>query len=57
MAGEKYPVLRSLTVLPQMSGAELLRKITLERRFETLAVMIFTESPDEEAYQLVGRSR
>jgi len=40
-----------------MSGAELLRKITLERRFETLAVMIFTESPDEEAYQLVARSR
>jgi CheY-like chemotaxis protein len=41
-------------LLPGMSGAELLERIGSERVFEQLAVMIFTESPDERAYALAS---
>jgi CheY-like chemotaxis protein len=42
-------------ILPGMSGAELLEQINGEARFSALSVMIFTESPDESAYQLAGQ--
>jgi CheY-like chemotaxis protein len=42
-------------LLPGMDGAELLERIGAERRFDALAVMIFTESPDERAYDLASR--
>ena len=41
-------------VLPDMSGADLLKKVGSERRFDALSVMIFTERPDEKAYQLAS---
>jgi CheY-like chemotaxis protein len=41
-------------LLPGMSGAELLERIGSEPMFEQLAVMIFTESPDERAYALAS---
>ncbi len=42
-------------ILPGMSGAELLEKINGESRFSTLSVMIFTEKPDQTAYQLASQ--
>ncbi len=41
-------------LLPGMDGAELLERIGAERVFDGLAVMIFTESPDERAYALAS---
>jgi CheY-like chemotaxis protein/HPt (histidine-containing phosphotransfer) domain-containing protein len=41
-------------LLPGMGGAELLERIGAERAFDALAVMIFTESPDERAYALAS---
>jgi CheY-like chemotaxis protein/HPt (histidine-containing phosphotransfer) domain-containing protein len=41
-------------LLPGMGGAELLERIGAERAFDSLAVMIFTESPDERAYALAS---
>ncbi len=40
-------------VLPSMSGESLLRKIKADRRFSSIAIMIFTERPDEAAWELV----
>lgn len=42
-------------VLPDMSGSDLLRKIAAERRFDSVSVMIFTERPDDLAYQLASQ--
>jgi len=38
-------------VLPGLSGAELLERISADERFRGLAVMIFTERPDEETWR------
>ncbi len=40
-------------ILPQMSGEELLRKIHKARELKDVAVMIFTESPDDSVWELV----
>jgi len=40
-------------VLPSMSGEQLLVKIKDDTRFTDMAVMIFTERPDEKAFELV----
>lgn len=39
-------------LLPGMDGSEVLERIGADRRFDNLAVMIFTERPDSRAYQL-----
>ncbi|MBF0225278.1 MAG: response regulator [Desulfobacterales bacterium] len=39
-------------ILPGMSGSQLLEKILNNDRFESLAVMIFTEKPDDETWRL-----
>jgi len=39
-------------LLPGLDGAEVLERIGEDRRFDHLAVMIFTERPDHRAYQL-----
>jgi CheY-like chemotaxis protein/HPt (histidine-containing phosphotransfer) domain-containing protein len=41
-------------LLPGMNGAELLERIGADRAFDGLAVMIFTERPDERAYALAS---
>lgn len=54
VADEPFDGLLLDWVLPDMSGADLLRKIAAESRFDPLSVMIFTERPDETAYQLAS---
>lgn len=39
-------------LLPGVDGSEVLERIGADRRFDNLAVMIFTERPDSRAYQL-----
>ena len=39
-------------LLPGLDGAEVLERIGEDRRFDHLAVMIFTERPDHRAYEL-----
>jgi CheY-like chemotaxis protein len=39
-------------LLPGLDGAEVLERIGEDRRFDPLAVMIFTERPDHRAYEL-----
>ncbi|AUB82729.1 response regulator [Candidatus Thiodictyon syntrophicum] len=41
-------------LMPGMNGWELLERIGAERRLDQLAVMIFTEQPDDRAYQLAS---
>jgi CheY-like chemotaxis protein len=41
-------------MLPDLPGAKLLQRIAGERRFDPLAVMIFTEQPDDLAYRLAS---
>ncbi|HYN79112.1 MAG TPA: response regulator, partial [Lamprocystis sp. (in: g-proteobacteria)] len=41
--------------MPGMNGWEVLEQIHAERRLDHLAVMIFTEQPDDRAYQLASR--
>ncbi|OUS32523.1 hypothetical protein A9Q99_00160 [Gammaproteobacteria bacterium 45_16_T64] len=40
-------------ILPGMSGETLLRRIKADKRFMNVAVMIFTEKPDDSAWELV----
>ncbi|MEC9465558.1 MAG: response regulator [Myxococcota bacterium] len=40
-------------VLPKMSGAQLMQKIMNDARFITLSIMVFTEEPNTETYNLV----
>ncbi len=40
-------------VLPNMSGAELMQKLMNDTRFIQLSIMVFTEEPDTETYNLV----
>ncbi|WP_295447955.1 response regulator [uncultured Thiodictyon sp.] len=42
-------------LMPSMNGWELLERIGDQRRLDPLAVMIFTEQPDDRAYQLASR--
>ncbi|MBF0397734.1 MAG: response regulator, partial [Desulfobacterales bacterium] len=39
-------------VLPKMTGNQLLEKILNNNRFESLAIVIFTDRPDEETWRL-----
>ncbi len=39
-------------ILPGLSGAELLERLSGDDRFQDLAVMIFSERPDEETWRL-----
>ena len=41
-------------LLPGMNGWELMERINGDRRFDHLSVMIFTEAPDDRAYQLAS---
>jgi CheY-like chemotaxis protein/HPt (histidine-containing phosphotransfer) domain-containing protein len=42
-------------LLPGLDGWQVLERITEDARFEQVAVMIFTERPDDRAYQLASR--
>ena len=52
--GEPFDGLLLDWLMPGMNGWELLERIAAERRFDGLAVMIFTEQPDDRAYQLAS---
>lgn len=57
-SGEPFDAVLLDWILPGMSAPEFLRLIDEEPRYQHLAVMIFSERPDEEAYHLtVTRKR
>ena len=53
-AGQPFDGLLLDWLMPGMNGWELLERIAGERRLDALAVMIFTEQPDDRAYQLAS---
>jgi len=53
--GDAYDGLLLDWVLPDISGADLLKRIMADKRFESMSVMIFTERPDDLAYQLASQ--
>ncbi len=54
-AGAPFDGLLLDWLMPGMNGWEVLEQIHAERRLDHLAVMIFTEQPDDRAYQLASR--
>jgi len=53
-AGQPFDGLLLDWLMPGMNGWELLEHIGAERRLDPLSVMIFTEQPDDRAYQLAS---
>ena len=53
-AGQPFDGLLLDWLMPGMNGWELLERIAGERRLDHLSVMIFTEQPDDRAYQLAS---
>ena len=54
-AGQPFDGLLLDWLMPGLNGWELLERIGADRRLDQLAVMIFTEQPDDRAYQLASR--
>ncbi len=54
-AGQPYDGLLLDWLMAGLNGWELLERIGADRRLDQLAVMIFTEQPDDRAYQLASR--
>ncbi len=54
-AGEAFDGLLLDWLLPGMDGCEVLREIGADQRLDHLSVMIFTDHPDDDAYQLASQ--